>query len=317
MRRRTLRQRVFEVLERPTRGDRLGWNLGIVLIALIVASVLAAALETVPTLFARHMRAFHLFDVFITLVFGVEFLARLWCAPEGQPELTAAQARLRYLRSPMAIVDIVAIAPMMLTLLWPIDFQLARALRLIRIYKLTRYSPALTELVEVIREEADTLFAAFSILGVMLVFAATGAYMIEHKAQPEVFGSVPAAMWWAIVTLTTVGYGDVVPVTPLGRVFGGVITLIGVGMAALPAGIISNGLANHLRTRREILRVEFRRALENGQIGLGEGRRIEVMRRRLGLSAAEAHRIYNDVKAQGPRHCQCPECGATFDVKGE
>lgn len=312
------RRRIYQLLERPSRRDRLSWIIEIALIVLILASVSAVALETVPELFARYPAEFRIFDFFVTMAFTLEYVARVWAAPEGVPEEAAWRVRLRYMRSPMAVIDLIAILPFYLALFIPLDFQLFRVLRLLRIYKLTRYSPALSVLMSVIREEAASLLAAFSILTILLVFAAAGAYLVEHEAQPEAFGSVPAAMWWSMVTLTTVGYGDVTPITTMGRIFGGAITILGVGMAALPAGIIASGLADHLHRRRDLLREEFRNALEDGEIDLGEGRKIEKLRRDLGISREIAHGILQDVQRKQVQRstCTCPQCGFEFQQMG-
>ena len=140
------------------------------------------------------------------------------------------------------------------------------------------------------------------------------AYIVEHKAQPDDFGSIPAAMWWAIVTLTTVGYGDVTPITPLGRVFGGLATLIGIGVAALPAGILASGLNAHLHRRRDMLRDQFRLALQDGRIDPREAAAIEEMRREMGLTPLEAQSIRTDVllHQRQVQDCTCPECGHRF-----
>lgn len=315
--RRALRERIYLVLERPSRTDRLSWTIEICLILLIISNVIAVALETVPELHREYRVAFNAFDTVSVMIFTVEYLLRLWVAPEGQPKLTAWKARLRYARTPIALVDLMAILPFYLSLFLPVNLQAMRVLRLLRVYKLTRYSPALSVLMAVIRDEAATLLAAFSILSILLVFAATGAYYVEREAQPENFGSVPAAMWWALVTLTTVGYGDVTPVTAVGRIFGGIVTVLGVGMAALPAGIIASGLADHLHRRRDHLRTQFRLALEDGKIDLAEGRKIERLRRELGISHDIARAIYDDVRLrrQLTRSHTCPNCGHQFDTE--
>lgn len=332
MSRHSLRRRVYDLLEHPSRAHPWSRALEFALIVLILVSVTEVALETVRPLFAQYAHEFHVVDLIITLIFTVEYIARVWASPEANPDLSPMQARLRYLRSPLAIIDLVAIVPFYLVLITPIDFQLLRVLRLLRIYKLARYSPALSVLFAVIKEEAATLLAAFSILSILLVLAAAGAYFVEHQAQPEAFGSVPAAMWWSMATLTTVGYGDVTPITPLGRVFGGLITLLGVGMAALPAGIIATGLADHLNRRRHLLRDEFRHALEDGHIDLAEGRRIEALRRELGISEEMAHVIHRELRRKQDNKirkqkelqahmsnaahtsviCTCPHCGQSF-----
>jgi voltage-gated potassium channel len=317
--RKELRWRVYEILERPSRADRLSWGIELALIALIIANVVGVALETVPTIQARYRNAFLLFDTGSVAIFTIEYVLRIWANAEREPELPAWRARLRYARSPMALVDLAAIVPFYLALFLPVNVQSLRMLRFLRVYKLTRYSPALTVLMDVIQEEAATLLAAFSLLAILLVFAATGAYLVEHRAQPDEFGSVPAAMWWAMVTLTTVGYGDVTPVTAAGRVFGAFITVLGVGMAALPAGILASGLADHLHRRRDHLRDRFRLALEDGRIDLNEGRKIERLRRELAISRDIAHAIYDEVRLRRQRtlSCTCPKCGHEFELAAQ
>ncbi|MBT9386139.1 ion transporter [Pseudooceanicola sp. CBS1P-1] len=311
----SLRRRVYLLLEHPGTGPGLARVLDVALILLIIANVIAVTLETVPGLYAAHRASFRAFDTLSVTVFTLEYILRVWASAEGAPGLATWRARLRYMRSPMALIDLAAVLPFFIGLLFTSNLQMLRILRLLRIYKLTRYSPALSVLIAVIREESGALLAAFSILTILLVFAATGAYLVEHQAQPSEFGSIPAAMWWALVTLTTVGYGDVTPITPLGRVFGGFITVLGVGMAALPAGIIASGLADHLHRRRDHLRNEFRLALEDGRIDLEEGRQIERLRRELGISRDIAHAILSEVRLrQVPRGpCSCPVCGHVLD----
>lgn len=306
-----LRRRVYEILEQPSRADRLSWVIEIGLIALIIANVIGVALETISELHARYRVAFAIFDAVSVAIFTVEYGLRVWASAERAHGRPAWKVRLRYLRSPMALIDLAAILPFYLAMLFPLDLQHLRILRLLRAYKLARYSPALSVLTAVIREEAATLLAAFSILAILLMFAATGAYFVERHAQPEAFGSVPAAMWWATVTLTTVGYGDVTPITPLGRVFGAFITILGVGVAALPAGILASGFADHLHRRRDHLRNEFRLALEDGRIDLTEGRAIEKLREELGLSHDIARSIYDDVRVRRRQleSITCPKCG--------
>ncbi|TPE51018.1 ion transporter [Amaricoccus solimangrovi] len=305
------RARIHQILEQPSRTDRLSWAVELGLIALVLANVIGVALETEPALHAEYRWEFFLFDALSVGIFTVEYALRLWVSPEGNPRKPPWRARLRYARTPMALVDLVAILPFYLALVFPLNLQALRVLRLFRVYKLARYSPALAVLMSVIREEAASLAAAFSILAILLVFAATGAYFVERAAQPENFGSIPEAMWWAIVTLTTVGYGDVTPVTAAGRIFGAFVTVLGVGVAALPAGILASGLADHLRRRRDHLRIQFRLALEDGKMDLTEGRAIERLRGELGISHDIARAIYDEVLLKRRRDGEvvCPRCG--------
>ena len=216
--------------------------------------------------------------------------------------------------SPLAIIDLLAIAPFYLAFFVSMDLRFLRVLRLLRIFKLTRYSSAMTMLLDVFREEASAFFAGFFILIVLLVLAASGAYLVEHETQPEKFGSIPDAMWWAMATLTTVGYGDVTPVTPFGKLFGACVTVIGIGMAALPAGILASGLADQLRRKREALAEQYRHALEDGVIDADEEAALESLRKDLGLSKTLANEVLSDLhrKKASVNARRCPHCGGTL-----
>lgn len=311
----SLRRQVWLILDPPDGlGSGLSRVVNLALIALIALNVMAVLLESVASIHAAHRLAFNAFEAFSVTVFTAEYLLRLWVAPEGRPALPPGTARLRWIRTPMAIIDLVAILPSILAMFVPFDLRLLRVIRVLRVFKLTRYSSAMTILVEVFREEASSFFAVIFILFILLILVSTGAYIVEHKAQPDDFGSIPAAMWWAIVTLTTVGYGDVTPITPLGRVFGGLATLIGIGVAALPAGILASGLNTHLHRRRDILRAQFRLALEDGRINPREAAAIEDIRREMGLNPREAEAIRTEVllAQRQPQTCTCPACGKVF-----
>jgi voltage-gated potassium channel len=151
--------------------------------------------------------------------------------------LPRGQARLRFAMRPMMIIDLLAFAPWYLHWLYPIDLRLLRVFRLFRLLMLVRYSPALQTLGRVVADESRALLVVL----ILLLFASAGMYLLERDVQPDKFGSIPEAAWWALSTLTTVGYGDVVPITPLGKVLGGVVMLLGVGMIALPVAIIATG----------------------------------------------------------------------------
>ncbi len=301
-----LRKRVYWWLERPDRAATGPWVLELALIALITLNVAAVILETVDSIYDRWGVALNLFEGLSLFVFVVEYAARLWVATENPNYKTRASWAV----SPIAIIDLLAILPALLYLLFPVDLRLLRTFRMLRLLKLTRYSPALGMLLAVFEEEAGAFFAGFFILMVMLIFAASGAWLAEHEAQPEAFGSIPAAMWWAMATLTTVGYGDVTPVTVAGKIFGAAITVIGIGMAALPAGIIASGLNDQLHRRRASLELEFRKALEDGDICEADEKEIDAVRKQLGLSRRAADHIRNRVHAETLSQVDhCPTCG--------
>lgn len=287
----TLRARVYWWLERPDRSVTGPKILEIVLIILITLNVTAVIFETVDAFYQNWKSFFNIFEAFSLSVFILEYVLRLWVAPED-PDF---ESRWKWMCSPIAIIDLLAILPAMLYMIIPVDLRILRTFRLLRLLKLTRYSPALKMLLDVFEEESGAFFAGFFILILMLIFAASGAWLAEHKVQPEAFGSIPAAMWWAVATLTTVGYGDVTPITVAGKVFGAIITIVGIGMAALPAGIIASGLNDQIHRRKASLTREFRRALEDGKICEQEEEDIEKLRKELGISIKLAEEIRDQV----------------------
>ena len=216
-----------------------------------MVSVGAAVIDTVPGIRPGWDLCLALIEGACVGLFTVEYAARVWVAVEDRAGRydQPIRGRLRYMATPMAIIDLLAILPTYLTVLLPGDFLLLRTLRILRILKITRYSPALATFEIVLVNERRSLAAATTILGVALLLAAGAMHHIEGRVQPEAFGSIPASMWWAIVTLTTVGYGDVVPVTPLGRIVGGLCAVIGLGMFALPTAILGAGFAHEIQKR--------------------------------------------------------------------
>lgn len=246
-----IRRRVYEVLELGRGEDRLSIVVENAIILLIILNVLAFTLETVPEIEAAYGHYFLIFEVVSVTAFTIEYFLRLWSSVEVPflQRCTTLEARLRFARRPFMIIDLLAILPFYLSFIIPIDLRILRMLRLIRIFKLARYSPALHTLLRVVVNESRALVGALLLMVTILLFAATGIYWLEHLAQPEKFGSIPAAAWWAIATLTTVGYGDVAPITPLGKIFGGIVMLIGLGMFALPIAILSTGFAQEVGRR--------------------------------------------------------------------
>lgn len=313
-----LRRRTHEILEKAHPGDHLSLGVDIALIVLIVANVLAVILESVDSLAAAHGPWLRTFETVSIGVFTVEYLLRLWSCVEFR-NLDPARpwrSRLRYVFRPLALADLLAIAPFWLTLVaGPMDLRFLRALRLLRVFKLTRYSAAMGLLAAVFREEAGSFGAALFVLLVMMILASSGIYLVEHRAQPEDFGSIPAAMWWAMATLTTVGYGDVTPITPWGKFFGACITIVGIGMVALPSGLLASGFSEQLRRRREQFQHEVEEVLEHGHITPGEQRMLEELREELGFSreqAAEILQVAARQVAEGPT-AFCPHCGRSLE----
>ena len=247
----TRRRKVYQLLddeEWPHPASRWLYR---ILVVLIVLSVASAVLDTEADVRQHWGTWLAAIEIVCVALFTVEYLARVWVAVEdraGRYE-HPLWGRLRYMATPMAIVDLLAILPTYLAFLISGDFLLLRTLRILRILKITRYSPALATFEVVLVNERRSLAAAATILGVALLLASGVLHHLEGAAQPEAFGSIPAAMWWAIATLTTVGYGDVVPVTTAGRIAAGFCAVIGIGMFALPTAILGAGFAHELQKR--------------------------------------------------------------------
>ncbi len=281
------------------------------LAALILLNVVAVMLESVPGIGAAHATAFWTFELVSVVVFSIEYVLRVWVCVED-PRFVGRWGRLRFALTPMALIDLVAVLPFWLGGLLMLDMRMLRTLRLLRVFKLSRHSTSMDLLLTVIRTEAASMLSAMFIMMIVIILAASGIYMIEHEVNPA-FDSIPAAMWWASVTLTTVGYGDVVPQTVLGKAFGLVITITGVGMVALPAGILASGFSLELQRRREEFRVQVKRAISDGNVTVRERKQLEEQRDELGISADEARTVMRaeQVERTHGGH-ECPSCGHAF-----
>ncbi len=252
----TFKQNLYRILESGHADDLISRAFDWTMMAFILVNVTAVTLGTVAELHTKWGGAFWLIEIVTVFFFTAEFFGRLWVADHHLPlrRYGPVGARLRYLINPFALIDIFAIVPFYVTLLFSgTDLRILLVFRLMRLLKLARYSPALASLGRVLREERRALGAAIFVMMVLLMIASTAMYHAERLVQPELFGSIPDAMWWAIATLTTVGYGDVIPATPLGRMIGGVVMVIGIGMFAIPIGIIASGFSSEIHRREFVV----------------------------------------------------------------
>ena len=247
----TLRHRLYQTLEEGPVGDHGSWLVGRLLVLLIVVNLAAMVLESVPSLEARYATAFHAVEVVSLVIFSLEYVLRLWVAAEYGPpnHLSAAQARMRFAFGFDGLVDLLAVLPFWAALFFSADLRFLLVLRAVRFLKLARHSTAIRSLLDAVSSERRALLGSLVILLGTATIAASAMYLIEREAQPEKFGTIPDAMWWAIVTLGTVGYGDVVPITTAGKLVASVTILFGLMMVALPVGIIASAFANEIRRR--------------------------------------------------------------------
>ena len=309
----TQRRRIYHLLEVAHENDRASRLIDLLLIVLIVLNVIAVVIETLPSLQGRYQQAFLAFDYASATIFAIEYAFRVWVCVEDisyKRGLSDAKARLKYMLSPMAIIDLVAFLPSLLQVVVDADLRFLRILRLLRMFKLTRYSASMEMVLNVVRKEKNAFFAAFFVLMVLMVIAAGGMYHVEHEIQPEAFASIPHAMWWAMVTLTTVGYGDITPITPIGKIFGAFIIIGGVGLVALPAGIMASAFAEEMRIRRRSLNINIDTALEDGIIDENEMLELQNRAIELGVDEHEMHELIQlavDTRVKS-RH-RCPHCG--------
>ncbi|MEE2938793.1 MAG: ion transporter [Planctomycetota bacterium] len=232
-----LRRRVHLILEVDRFGDRSSRLVDKALIGLIVLNVMAAVLQTESHLYEVAPWLFDGIEAASLVIFGLEYLLRVWCSPEAG----AYRGRVRFMLQPMMLIDLAV-------LVVPVYFDL-RPLRILRLLRLGRYSPRLRLFGRVVAERRDELFVGVFVAFVLLVASSTAMYHVEKNVN-ESFDSIPGTMWWGVATLTTVGYGDAVPITPPGKALGAIVALLGIGVFALPAGILANGFGEALDRER-------------------------------------------------------------------
>ncbi len=247
----TVKKRIYGLLH-PENKTGAGGAVDVFLMALIIFNVICILLESVPSLLERYAMFFYIFDLLSVMIFSIEYLLRVWTA--DQKEGTKRYlARIQYMKSFEGLIDLLSIVPFYLPFLG-FDLRFLRILRVIRIFrlfKLARYVSALTLVSGVIKGKKEEL--GISIVFTMFILMITSAlmYFVEKDAQPDKFTSIPETMWWAVITLTTVGYGDVYPITIGGKVLGGLIALTGIFVLALPVAILAGGYTEALAARRK------------------------------------------------------------------
>jgi len=249
-----IQKRTHEIIEKASRNDTTSLIFDIFIISLISVNVLIVILETVSSVYVQWAQILHLIDYISVIIFTAEYILRLWSAPAKALYRKPISGRIKFAFTPLLIIDLLSIVPFYLPLLFPFDLRVIKALRLFRLFrilKIARYSKSLNHIILVIKAKKEELLITLFAVFILMTIASSFMYYFENQAQPQDFSSIPAAMWWAVSTLTTVGYGDVYPITNMGKVLSGIISLLGIGIFALPAGILASGYAEEIQNKRE------------------------------------------------------------------
>lgn len=238
-----LKSDVFDILDKSEQNGLLERIYDILMISLIIANTFAVVIE--PSVKEPLTQAFLArFELFSVIVFTIEYILRIWVADMLRPDRKAWAARLLFVITPMALIDLAAILPFYIPFFITLDLRVLRMLRifrLLRIFKANRYTNALASIIKVLKRKAEQLLSSLFVLLVLMLIASVLMFNIENNAQPDSFKSVFDAMWWSVATVTTVGYGDIYPVTVLGKLLSAVIAVLGIGIVAIPTGIITSG----------------------------------------------------------------------------
>lgn len=248
------KSRVYEILESRVFEHPLGKAIAAVLSLLIFFNVIAAVLETDTAIFTAYGHLLDTFAIFSVMVFTVEYVLRVWCCTENPVYAHPVLGRLKYMRTPMAIIDLLVILPLLLSpflVAYRWVYAFIRFSRIFWILKIGHYSNSIKTLGRVISAKRGEMFIAFFVMLVLLILGSAFIYFAEHEAQPQKFSSVLASLWWGVETMATIGYGDMVPVTPAGKVIASIVALIGVGLFALPAGFLASGFIEEVNRRKE------------------------------------------------------------------
>ena len=297
---RSFRQHVHALVWPSEHGGRLHHYVDTFLVVWVVISVVAVVLESVDSIHYVLYLEFIILDTVAVAIFATEFMLRLFSAVEQPGYRGAVAGRLRFVRSPGALIDLIAILPFFLAVLLHhvIDLRFLRVFRLMRLLKLTRYTGATKTLGIVLKREWPVLMASAFIMLLLVVLTASLGYLFEHEAQPDKFENIPQSIYWAVVTLASVGYGDISPVTPAGRAMTIVLALLGIGIFAIPAALLSSAFSDQLRIEREKLQNELFIMLADGVISDDERETIEAEAKRLHLGRDEVDRLIEKARRQ-------------------
>ena len=281
-----IKKRTSELLSKANITDKPSQYVDTALFILILLNITAVCLESIQGIGNKYQKSFYYFEMFSVFIFGIEYLLRVWSAParEDLGESSSFIKRFKYIFSFTGLVDFIAIIPSIITYFGGLDLRWLRVLRLLRLLKISNYSSAIEDFFSAIMADWRSFSAALYLVLVALFLSSALMYIAENESQPDKFSSIPETMWWSLITLTTVGYGDVSPITPFGKIIGAFTAIMGVCTVALLTGIVASAFANQRAQRTAILEAEINQALSDGVISDVEAKKIEKLRKELNLS---------------------------------
>lgn len=248
------KEKIHDLVEKGAHGKKINLIFDYLIMCLIFLSILSIILESINSIGADFKLFLEWFDIFSVVIFSIEFLMRIYVADLTHPATNRFKSIFKFIFSANGLIDLFAVLPFYLPMLIKVDLRFLRTLRLIRflrILKINRYTRSLNLIWSVLKEKKSELAVTGFVTLLLLIFASFIMYNVEGDKQPDAFPNILSAFWWAIATLTTVGYGDVYPITGLGKVISGLIALLGIGLVALPTGIIGSGFMDRLNNKKE------------------------------------------------------------------
>ena len=245
-----LKLRIHDIMEPDDTSPLAEQAFVLFIMVLIVLNVIAVIIETVESVAARFGGFFYAFNIFSIVIFTVEYLLRLWTCTVDERYRAPVAGRIKYAFSTFALLDLIAILPFYLPFVTTVDLRFLRVLRLLTLLKMTRYADEFKLFGNVLKAKKREIVISAILVLMIIILSSSLMYYIEHDKQPEAFSSIPAAMWWAVVTLSTVGYGDVLPLSPLGKLVAACVSVMGIALFAIPAGIIASGFVEEMRRKR-------------------------------------------------------------------
>ncbi len=291
---RTIRQKVYAVMNRTIYSGEMHDVVDITLGLVIFLSVAAVMLESVASVHEFMAEEFIFFDAFSVAIFSIEYVLRIYSCVEDPDYEEPIAGRLRFMFKPTSLIDLFAVLPFYLVYFVQIDLRFLRVVRLMRLLKFTRYNKAMNLLTEVVEEQLPALSTTLFIMAIMTVFAASLVYLFEHEAQPDKFTSIPEATYWAVITLLSVGYGDIYPVTPIGQFLTMIITVLGLGLVALPTGILASGFTEKMNQQSEEYKKLLDQKVSDGALTPTEKIELSLEASSMGMSQARAAELLTE-----------------------